>query len=94
MDMPQQITVEQWDTRWAQLSPNDPALPEYCGPLSRHVADGDQRLLALVFDNAPACLRLWSFLLTEEERLHQARAEGKKIIGTMKDLGTVPVMAP
>jgi benzoyl-CoA reductase/2-hydroxyglutaryl-CoA dehydratase subunit BcrC/BadD/HgdB len=38
-------------------------------------------------------LRLWNFLLTEEDRLHQAREAGRKIIGTMKDLGTVPVMA-
>jgi benzoyl-CoA reductase/2-hydroxyglutaryl-CoA dehydratase subunit BcrC/BadD/HgdB len=36
---------------------------------------------------------LWNFLLTEEDRLRQSRAEGKRIIGTMKDLGTVPVMA-
>jgi benzoyl-CoA reductase/2-hydroxyglutaryl-CoA dehydratase subunit BcrC/BadD/HgdB len=93
MDRPQQITVAQWDTRWTQLSPFDPALPGYCSPLSHHVKDGDQRLLSLIFDNAPACLRLWSFLLTEEARLHQARAQGKKIVGTMKDLGTVPVMA-
>ena len=45
------------------------------------------------FDNSPAALRLWNFLLTENERLHQARANGDKIVGTMKDLGTVPVMA-
>ena len=45
------------------------------------------------FDNSPAALRLWNFLLTENERLHQARARGEKIVGTMKDLGTVPVMA-
>jgi benzoyl-CoA reductase/2-hydroxyglutaryl-CoA dehydratase subunit BcrC/BadD/HgdB len=38
-------------------------------------------------------LRLWNFLLSEEERLRQARADGKKILGAMKDLGTVPVMA-
>ena len=93
MDRPQQITVAQWDARWTQLNPNDPAWPGYCGPLSQHVAEGDQRLLSLVFDNAPACLRLWSFLLTEEARLHPARAQGKQIVGTMKDLGTVPVMA-
>ncbi len=93
MNIPQQITVAQWDSQWAQMNVSQPTLPDYCGPLGRHVADGDQRLLALVFDNAPACLRLWSFLLTEEERLHQAQANGKKIIGTMKDLGTVPVMA-
>ena len=93
MEMPQQITVAEWDAQWAQLNARDLALPAYCGPLSRHVEEGDQRLLSLVFDNASASLRLWSFLLTEEERLHQARAAGKQIIGTMKDLGTVPVMA-
>jgi hypothetical protein len=37
-------------------------------------------------------LRLWNFLLTEEERLHQARRAGHHIVGAMKDLGTVPVM--
>jgi benzoyl-CoA reductase/2-hydroxyglutaryl-CoA dehydratase subunit BcrC/BadD/HgdB len=31
--------------------------------------------------------------LTEEDRLRAARAAGKKIVGAMKDLGTVPVMA-
>jgi benzoyl-CoA reductase/2-hydroxyglutaryl-CoA dehydratase subunit BcrC/BadD/HgdB len=36
---------------------------------------------------------LWNFLLTEEDRLHEARAVGRKIVGTMKDLGTVPIMA-
>jgi benzoyl-CoA reductase/2-hydroxyglutaryl-CoA dehydratase subunit BcrC/BadD/HgdB len=43
-------------------------------------------------DNSAAALRLWNFLLTEEDRLHEARVAGKKIVGTMKDLGTVPVM--
>lgn len=93
MDRPQQISVAEWDAQWTRLDTQDLRLPDYCGPLSRHVDEGDQRLLALVFDNAPTSLRLWSFLLTEEERLHQARARGKQIIGTMKDLGTVPVMA-
>jgi benzoyl-CoA reductase/2-hydroxyglutaryl-CoA dehydratase subunit BcrC/BadD/HgdB len=49
--------------------------------------------LKLRYDNSAAALRLWNFLLTEEDRLHQARAGGKKIVGTMKDLGTVPVIA-
>ncbi|MFC1765901.1 hypothetical protein ACFL6U_27970 [Planctomycetota bacterium] len=31
--------------------------------------------------------------MTENERLEQARQAGKKIVGTMKDLGTIPVMA-
>jgi hypothetical protein len=36
---------------------------------------------------------LWNFLLTEEDRLRSARQAGKKLVGAMKDLGTVPVMA-
>jgi benzoyl-CoA reductase/2-hydroxyglutaryl-CoA dehydratase subunit BcrC/BadD/HgdB len=67
--------------------------PGYGGPLSRHLDEGDQRLLKLRFDNSAAALRLWNFLLTEEDRLQNARTAGKKLIGTMKDLGTVPVMA-
>jgi hypothetical protein len=69
------------------------AMPAYGGPLARHVADGDRRLLKLQYDDSPAALRLWNFLLTEEDRLHEARAAGRKIVGAMKDLGTVPVMA-
>jgi benzoyl-CoA reductase/2-hydroxyglutaryl-CoA dehydratase subunit BcrC/BadD/HgdB len=70
-----------------------PPTPTYGGPLGRHVADGDTRLLKLRFDNSPAALRLWNFLLTEEDRLRAARDTGKKLVGAMKDLGTVPVMA-
>ncbi len=51
------------------------------------------RLNQLRFDNSPAALRLWNFVLTENQRLRQARARGEKIVGTMKDLGTVPVLA-
>ena len=29
-------------------------------------------------DNSPAALRLWNFLLTEEDRLHQARGRGQE----------------
>jgi hypothetical protein len=66
----------------------------YEGPLVRHVTDGgDRRLLKLQYDPSPAAFRLWNFLLTEEERLHAARAAGRKIVGAMKDLGTVPVLA-
>ena len=86
---PQQITLSQWDA-CAEINE---VLPEYCGPLSRHVCDGDTRLTSLLFDNGVASFRLWNFLLTEEQRLHAARAAGHTLVGTMKDLGTVPVMA-
>jgi benzoyl-CoA reductase/2-hydroxyglutaryl-CoA dehydratase subunit BcrC/BadD/HgdB len=92
-DIPKRITLEEWDLRYEQLAKARTYQPDYGGPLSRHVEDGDQRLLKLRYDNSAAALRLWNFLLTEEDRLHEARAAGRKIVGTMKDLGTVPVMA-
>ena len=92
-DTPKRITLQEWDRRYEQLHRAGRHQPDYGGPLSRHVDDGDRRLLKLRYDNSAAALRLWNFLLTEEDRLHQARAAGKKIVGTMKDLGTVPVMA-
>ncbi|MHC4206481.1 MAG: 2-hydroxyacyl-CoA dehydratase, partial [Planctomycetota bacterium] len=91
--MPKRITLEEWDLQYKQLQKAGAFQPDYGGPLSRHVEDGDQRLLKLRYDNSAAALRLWNFLLTEEDRLHEARTAGRKIVGTMKDLGTVPVMA-
>lgn len=90
---PRRITLDEWDARYADLHRAGLCEPSYGGPLRRHVADGDHRLLRLLFDNSPAALRLWNFLLTEEDRLHTARADGVRIVGAMKDLGTVPVMA-
>ena len=92
-ETPRQITLQEWDDRYERLLARGVPQPVYGGPLGRHVADGDTRLLKLRFDNSPAALRLWNFLLTEEDRLRAARDAGKKLVGTMKDLGTVPVMA-
>lgn len=92
-DTPERITLEQLDLQYERLKRAGLSQPDYGGPLSRHVQDGDRRLIKLRFDNSAAALRLWNFLLTEEDRLAQARAAGKKLVGTMKDLGTVPVMA-
>jgi hypothetical protein len=86
--------LAEWDDRYAELRRHGLREPAYGGTLRRHVErEKDFRLQQLQFDNSPAALRLWNFLLTENERLHQARARGEKIVGTMKDLGTVPVMA-
>jgi len=93
-DAPRQITLREWDERRAALAAAGLREPPYGGPLGRHAREGgDARLFKLRFDDSTASLRLWNFLLTEEERLHGARAAGRKIVGTMKDLGTVPVMA-
>ncbi len=91
---PHKLNLDEWGNRYAQLRRDGLREPGYGGPLRRHVVrEKDFRLEQLQFDNSPAALRLWNFLLTENERLHQARASGDKIVGTMKDLGTVPVMA-
>ncbi len=90
---PHKITLEEWDVQYRRIKKSGMKEPAYGGSLRRHADGGDLRLLKLKYDNSPAALRLWNFLLTEEERLHKARATGKKIIGTMKDLGTIPVMA-
>ena len=90
---PRRITLQEWDARYVQLREAGMREPPYGGTLRRHVEEGDLRLRTLLFDNSSAALRLWNFLLTEEDRLREARTAGKKIVGTMKDLGTVPVMA-
>ena len=64
-----------------------------CPALGRHYDEGDTRLAELRFDPSPAADRLWELLLSEEDRLAEARRRGAKLVGTMKDLGTVPVMA-
>jgi benzoyl-CoA reductase/2-hydroxyglutaryl-CoA dehydratase subunit BcrC/BadD/HgdB len=89
----EQIDIDQWDRRHAELRADGVSAPAYDGPLSRHIADGDLRLLKLKYDNSAAALDLWNLLLTEEERLQEARSAGKYLVGAMKDLGTVPVMA-
>ena len=92
-DAPRQITLDEWGRRYDELKRAGLREPSYGGPLHRHVDDGDLRLHKLRYDDSPAALRLWNFLLSEETRLHEAKAAGKKLVGTMKDLGTVPVMA-
>ena len=93
IDLPRTISLAEWDRRYEQLHAAGLVEPSYGGPLRRHLDDGQQRLCDLRYDNSPAALRLWNFLLSEEDRLHAARRAGKRIVGTMKDLGTVPVMA-
>jgi benzoyl-CoA reductase/2-hydroxyglutaryl-CoA dehydratase subunit BcrC/BadD/HgdB len=92
-DTPKRVTMEELDALCVRLETKCAVAYSYSGPLARHVTDGDKRLLKLRFDESAASLRLWNFLLTEEGRLREARAGGAKLVGAMKDLGTVPVMA-
>jgi hypothetical protein len=91
---PRKLTLEEWDRHYQELVAAGLHEAAYGGPLSRHLMlEGDLRLRQLRFDDSPAALRLWNFLLTENQRLAEARAAGEGIVGAMKDLGTVPVMA-
>lgn len=93
IEAPRMISLGEWDARHADLAADGLKEAWYGGPISRHVDQGDTRLIKLRFDNSVAALGLWNFLLTEEERLLRAREEGYKLVGAMKDLGTVPVLA-
>ncbi|MFP4145626.1 MAG: 2-hydroxyacyl-CoA dehydratase [Phycisphaeraceae bacterium] len=94
MTGPARIDLAGWDARYRELAADLREPAAYAGPLRRHVDEGgDLRLLTLLFDNSAASHRLWNFLLSEEDRLHAARTAGSRIVGTMKDLGTVPVLA-
>jgi benzoyl-CoA reductase/2-hydroxyglutaryl-CoA dehydratase subunit BcrC/BadD/HgdB len=91
-DRPKRITLADWDRRYAELRAAGLHECGYSGLLSRYADQGDLRLHKLYMDNSAAALRLWNFFLSEEDRLHDCHAQGKKLVGTMKDLGTVPVM--
>lgn len=90
---PKQIGFDEWDARYRELREAGMREPAYGGPLRRHAEDGDRRLPKLRYDNSAAALRLWNFLLSEEDRLLARKNEGHLLVGAMKDLGTVPVLA-
>jgi hypothetical protein len=86
------LTLAEWGPRYAELHAAGLIEAPWGGPLQRHRDAGDTRLDRLRFDDSAAALALWNLLLTEEDRLRAAKADGELIVGTMKDLGTVPVM--
>ncbi|MBI4582047.1 MAG: hypothetical protein HY718_20285 [Planctomycetes bacterium] len=73
---PARITLDEWTRAYPRLRTAGLREPSYGGSLRRHFDDGDSRLARLKFDNSPAALRLWNLLLTEEDRLRQARSTG------------------
>jgi benzoyl-CoA reductase/2-hydroxyglutaryl-CoA dehydratase subunit BcrC/BadD/HgdB len=95
------IDFESWNAEFRRLSAEvkksslgavNPEMPVLGTPQCFVELEGNLRLRNLRFDNSLASLRLWSFLLSENDRLAASRRAGKKIIGTLKDLGTVPVI--
>jgi benzoyl-CoA reductase/2-hydroxyglutaryl-CoA dehydratase subunit BcrC/BadD/HgdB len=90
---PKQLTLDQWQPRYDDLCRAGLQERFYGGPLQRHFEAGDRRLGRLRFDNSPAALGLWNLVLSEDDRLRLRQEHGSKIIGTMKDLGTTPIIA-
>lgn len=64
----------------------------YLFPPCTYNAYGARHLKRLCFDNSLAGWRLWSFLLSESERLFRARQAGKAVVATSGDLGLLPVL--
>ena len=86
------ISFKKWNRRHARLKSEGLKDAWYSGSLSCRYKQGDLGLDRLAFDDSPAALRLWNFVLSENERLEAHRKQKKKIIGALKDMGTVPVI--
>ncbi len=98
---PKKIGLNEWGEQF-KLIP-DQLIKKYCyyhnsewgiylSPPATFMVYGARELKRLKFDNSLACLRLWGFVFNESERLFRAKQIGKKLIATMGDLGTVPVI--
>lgn len=64
----------------------------YLSPPATFMVYGAREFKRLKFDNSFEALRMWGFVFNETERLFRARQINKKIIATMGDLGTVPIL--
>ncbi len=102
MNNPAQISLEEWHHRFKDI-PDERVektryyrhLPgaewsQYLFPPSTYLVYGNRLLNKLKFDNSPAALRLWGFVLSEGERIYRARQAGMKVVAVMGDLGAVP----
>jgi hypothetical protein len=64
----------------------------YLSPPATFMVYGARELKRLKFDNSFESLRMWGFVFNETERLFRAKQINKKVIATMGDLGTIPVL--
>ncbi|MDH4210220.1 MAG: 2-hydroxyacyl-CoA dehydratase family protein [candidate division WOR-3 bacterium] len=100
--IPQKISLKEWSRQFRMLDDSqikkyryytNDEWGHYLSPPATFMVYGARELRKLKFDNSLAALRLWGFTLNESERLFRARQSGKRIIATMGDLGTIPVIA-
>ncbi len=99
---PSKITLREWSRQFREIDDHTIHKYRYYGnsdwglylsPPATFMVYGARELARLKFDSSLAALRLWGFTFNESERLFRARQSGKKVIATMGDLGTVPVIA-
>ena len=98
---PGKITLREWSKQFREIDDEtirkyryygNPDWGLYLSPPATFMVYGARELKRLKLDNSLAALRLWGFTFNESERLFRARQSGKKVIATMGDLGTVPVI--
>ncbi len=99
--VPKKIDLKEWSRQFQKLDTdfinrfyyyknND--WGRYLFPPATFMVYGARQLKHLKFDNSLASLRLWGFSFDESERLFRAKQSNKKVIATMGDLGTVPII--
>ncbi len=98
---PKKINLTEWSHQFRKISDQIIKKYKYYGnqdwgiylsPPATFMVYGARQLKRLKFDNSFAALRLWGFVFNESERLFRAKQVGKKVIATMGDLGTIPVI--
>lgn len=98
---PKKIDFKEWSRQFRNLDTNfinsfyyykNKDWGRYLFPPATFMVYGARQLKRLKFDNSIASLRLWGFSFNESERLFRAKQSGKKVIATMGDLGTVPII--
>lgn len=98
---PKKISLAEWSKQFKNI--DDEAIKKfmyyknnewgvYLQPPATFMVYGARELKRLKFDNSFAALRLWGFVFNESERLFRAKQNGKKVIATMGDLGTIPII--
>jgi len=98
---PKKISLHEWSQQFRLIDDalirkykyyNNDEWGIYLSPPATFSVYGTRELKRLKLDNSFAALRMWGFVFNETERLFRARQIGKRVIATMGDLGTVPVL--
>ncbi|MEO0095276.1 MAG: 2-hydroxyacyl-CoA dehydratase family protein [candidate division WOR-3 bacterium] len=98
---PKKISLSSWSKQFEQIPDetirkykyyNNDEWGIYLSPPATFMVYGMRELKRLKFDNSFEALRMWGFVFNETERLFRAKQIHKKVIATMGDLGTVPII--